>query len=88
LEFESLQFGRSETDHNGDSSDEPTLDKLVKDIREKVQCKICCFYNVLGCNDAWLTVCVGTLKLQPKLEAIHSCMTKIYVVTIRISTHS
>lgn len=37
LEFESLQFGRSETDHNGDSNDVPTLDKLVKDIREKVK---------------------------------------------------
>ena len=43
LEFESLQFGRSETDQNGDSNDVPTLDKLVKDIREKVQCKIYCF---------------------------------------------
>jgi hypothetical protein len=43
LEFESLQFGRSETDHNGDNTDVPTLDKLVKDIREKVQCKIFVF---------------------------------------------
>jgi len=47
LEFESLQFGRSETDHNGDSNDVPTLDKLVKDIREKVQCKIYCFFFII-----------------------------------------
>jgi len=46
LEFESLQFGRSETDQNGDSNDVPTLDKLVKDIREKVQCKIYCLFVI------------------------------------------
>ncbi|XP_021938701.1 glypican-6 isoform X2 [Zootermopsis nevadensis] len=37
LEFESLQFGRSEEDQSGQSNFVPTLDKLVKDIRQKVK---------------------------------------------------
>jgi len=89
LEFESLQFGRSETDHNGDSNDVPTLDKLVKDIREKVRCKIYCFFNNLfHSNDALSHVCVGTLQVQPKLEAWVPPLCKMYVVTHRIVTHS
>jgi hypothetical protein len=44
LEFESLQFGRSEDAQGGESNIVPTLDKLVKDIRQKVQCSMYCFY--------------------------------------------
>ena len=88
LEFESLQFGRSEIDHNGDSNDVPTLDKLVKDIREKVQCRIYCCYNLLFSNDALSSVCVGTLKVQPILEAWVLPLSKMYVITHRIVTHS
>jgi hypothetical protein len=46
LEFESLQFGRSEDAQNGESNIVPTLDKLVKDIRQKVQCSMYYFYNL------------------------------------------
>jgi len=46
LEFESLQFERSEDDQSGQNNFVPTLDKLVKDIRQKVQCKIHCFPNI------------------------------------------
>jgi hypothetical protein len=46
LEFESLQFGRSEDAENGESNNVPTLDKLVKDIRQKVQCSMYCFCNL------------------------------------------
>jgi hypothetical protein len=36
LEFESLQFERTEDDQSGQSNFVPTLDKLVKDIKQKV----------------------------------------------------
>ncbi|XP_069678727.1 uncharacterized protein dlp [Periplaneta americana] len=37
LEFESLQFGRSDDDQNGQNNFVPTLDKLVKDIKLKIK---------------------------------------------------
>lgn len=46
LEFESLQFERSEDAQNGESNIVPTLDKLVKDIRQKVQCNMYCLCNL------------------------------------------
>jgi hypothetical protein len=46
LEFESLQFGRSEDAQNGESNIVPTLDKLVKDIRQKVRYGTYSFCNL------------------------------------------
>jgi hypothetical protein len=46
LEFETLQFGRSEDAQDGENNIVPTLDKLVKDIRQKVQCRMYWFYII------------------------------------------
>ena len=44
--------------------------------------------NLFPSNDALSSVCVGTLQVQPTLEAWVPPLTKMYVVTHRIVTHS
>ena len=46
LEFESLQFGRNTDDLNLQGNSAPTIDKLVKDIKQKVSSTT---YKLLNC---------------------------------------